>query len=174
MANLYISSINLLLICSFVWNSGCLLVTTCWAITTVCRLTHCRHRAMASHNQWVRIPERGHFGNQLTLVQNTTRQATSATAAPIPVRKRASKPKVRTGCTTCKIRRVKCDETKPNCKRCTSTGRKCDGYEFPPMVSFDSFLILFFGPGNPVFAELTSKSISAFPSALNISSLSGY
>ena len=37
-------------------------------------------------------------------------------------------PKTRTGCLTCKIRRVKCDEAKPNCKRCTSTGRKCDGY----------------------------------------------
>ncbi|KAL8787392.1 MAG: hypothetical protein Q9213_002275 [Squamulea squamosa] len=28
----------------------------------------------------------------------------------------------------CRIRRVKCDETKPSCVRCTSTGRKCDGY----------------------------------------------
>lgn len=25
-------------------------------------------------------------------------------------------------------RRVKCDEAKPYCQRCTSTGRKCDGY----------------------------------------------
>ncbi|KAI1469962.1 uncharacterized protein F4812DRAFT_457358 [Daldinia caldariorum] len=46
-------------------------------------------------------------------------------------RKRASKPKVRTGCITW-IRRVKCDETKPACTRCTSTGRKCDGYEGMP------------------------------------------
>ncbi|KAK3671148.1 hypothetical protein LTR78_008949 [Recurvomyces mirabilis] len=45
---------------------------------------------------------------------------------------RTSKPKVRTGCTTCKIRRVKCDETKPACTRCTTTGRKCDGYYIPP------------------------------------------
>ncbi|KAK5120504.1 hypothetical protein LTR85_006159 [Meristemomyces frigidus] len=45
---------------------------------------------------------------------------------------RASKPKVRTGCQTCKIRRVKCDETKPGCNRCSSTGRKCDGYSIPP------------------------------------------
>ncbi|KAM3074283.1 hypothetical protein ACMFMG_002903 [Clarireedia jacksonii] len=36
---------------------------------------------------------------------------------------------VRTGCRTCKIRRVKCDEDKPFCKKCTSTGRSCDGYE---------------------------------------------
>ncbi|RMY23165.1 hypothetical protein D0867_02220 [Hortaea werneckii] len=27
-----------------------------------------------------------------------------------------------------RIRRVKCDEAKPHCHRCTSTGRKCDGY----------------------------------------------
>lgn len=28
-----------------------------------------------------------------------------------------------------RIRRVKCDEAKPFCVRCTSTGRKCDGYD---------------------------------------------
>jgi hypothetical protein len=54
--------------------------------------------------------------------------------------------KVRTGCITCKyvpdppipreteltidrIRKIKCDEQKPHCFRCTSTGRKCDGYQ---------------------------------------------
>ncbi|KAL5000109.1 hypothetical protein BDV10DRAFT_193141 [Aspergillus recurvatus] len=41
---------------------------------------------------------------------------------------RASRPKIRTGCITCKIRRVKCDEGKPSCHRCLSTERKCDGY----------------------------------------------
>lgn len=65
-----------------------------------------------------------------------------------PARKGARRecgPKVKTGCLTCKyaslvlialpilislfrIRRIKCDEVKPSCKRCTSTGRKCDGY----------------------------------------------
>jgi hypothetical protein len=28
-----------------------------------------------------------------------------------------------------RIRRVKCDEVQPNCQRCTSTGRTCDGYD---------------------------------------------
>jgi hypothetical protein len=69
---------------------------------------------------------------------------------------RASKPKVKTGCQTCKyvqvtdatrgsasscgrgykneakyvyrIRRVKCDETKPSCLRCVRFGHQCDGY----------------------------------------------
>lgn len=38
------------------------------------------------------------------------------------------KRRARTGCITCRIRKIKCDETKPNCKKCTDTGRKCDGY----------------------------------------------
>jgi hypothetical protein len=38
------------------------------------------------------------------------------------------------------VRRVKCDETIPSCAKCTSTGRKCDGYQVqtqqtPPEVS---------------------------------------
>lgn len=58
-------------------------------------------------------------------------------------RKRPFLTKTRTGCLTCKVRKVrtspsrllhsltrqvKCDEEKPACRRCTSTGRKCDGY----------------------------------------------
>ncbi|KAJ6785315.1 hypothetical protein PWT90_04608 [Aphanocladium album] len=35
------------------------------------------------------------------------------------------------GCMTCRIRRVKCDEGKPHCRRCLSTGRRCDGYAAP-------------------------------------------
>ncbi|KAF7862488.1 hypothetical protein EAF04_007361 [Stromatinia cepivora] len=42
--------------------------------------------------------------------------------------RRASRPKAKTGCNTCKNRRVKCDETKPNCVRCQNLGRVCDGY----------------------------------------------
>ncbi|KAF5531347.1 transcriptional regulatory moc3 [Fusarium napiforme] len=47
----------------------------------------------------------------------------------------ASKPrprgrtKVKTGCATCRIRKIKCDEAKPFCEKCVKTGRKCDDYE---------------------------------------------
>ncbi|KAM6508506.1 hypothetical protein FALCPG4_018347 [Fusarium falciforme] len=34
----------------------------------------------------------------------------------------------RSGCITCKAKRVKCDETKPNCKACISRGDTCGGY----------------------------------------------
>jgi hypothetical protein len=37
-----------------------------------------------------------------------------------------------------RIRRVKCDETKPDCNRCTSTGRKCEGYPVPTPPRGDS------------------------------------
>ncbi|KAL4942595.1 hypothetical protein BDV06DRAFT_191795 [Aspergillus oleicola] len=36
--------------------------------------------------------------------------------------------RVKSGCRTCKIRKVKCDESFPVCTKCRSTGRVCDGY----------------------------------------------
>ncbi|KAK0649981.1 hypothetical protein B0T16DRAFT_410985 [Cercophora newfieldiana] len=45
-----------------------------------------------------------------------------------PKRKFKFHSKTRTGCGTCKARKVKCDEAKPVCRRCASTGRHCDGY----------------------------------------------
>ncbi|KAF5575512.1 C6 zinc finger domain-containing protein [Fusarium pseudocircinatum] len=36
--------------------------------------------------------------------------------------------RVKTGCSTCKARKVKCDEQRPSCRRCISTGLKCSGY----------------------------------------------
>ncbi|KAF4332878.1 C6 zinc finger [Fusarium beomiforme] len=44
---------------------------------------------------------------------------------------RVSNPKVRSGCLTCKKRRVKCDEGKPACARCIRGDFVCDGYEAP-------------------------------------------
>ncbi|KAL2691407.1 hypothetical protein Neosp_001792 [[Neocosmospora] mangrovei] len=50
--------------------------------------------------------------------------------------------KVKTGCLTCKSRKVKCDEAWPKCKRCTSTGRTCDGYRPPPVGSLSWDVLL--------------------------------
>ncbi|CAG7563124.1 unnamed protein product [Fusarium equiseti] len=41
---------------------------------------------------------------------------------------RKGRAKVKSGCKTCKVRKVKCDEGRPACQRCLSTGRICDGY----------------------------------------------
>ncbi|PBP23146.1 hypothetical protein BUE80_DR005849 [Diplocarpon rosae] len=50
---------------------------------------------------------------------------------PYP-KKRRSAPKVRTGCGTCRVRRVKCDEARPSCQRCQKFGAACAGYRPPP------------------------------------------
>ncbi|KAL2836709.1 hypothetical protein BJX68DRAFT_250474 [Aspergillus pseudodeflectus] len=39
---------------------------------------------------------------------------------------RASRPKVRTGCATCKSRHKKCDEGQPSCLMCIRAGRACE------------------------------------------------
>jgi hypothetical protein len=36
--------------------------------------------------------------------------------------------KTKTGCVTCRARRVKCDEVKPFCSKCVYSGRQCQGY----------------------------------------------
>lgn len=59
----------------------------------------------------------------------------SATARLLEARKkngRLGSKKSRSGCRTCKTRHIKCDEQKPECGRCRSTGRKCDGYVDSP------------------------------------------
>ncbi|KUJ15590.1 uncharacterized protein LY89DRAFT_720109 [Mollisia scopiformis] len=53
-------------------------------------------------------------------------------------RKRRCGPKVKTGCGTCKVRRIKCDEAKPSCQRCSGTGRKCDGYSSDITISTET------------------------------------
>ncbi|KAM0163571.1 hypothetical protein ACHAPG_001097 [Botrytis cinerea] len=57
----------------------------------------------------------------------------------IQKRTRRSGPKVKTGCGTCKTRRIKCDEAKPSCYRCSTTGRKCDGYSSDIVISSQAF-----------------------------------
>ncbi|KAJ5102763.1 hypothetical protein N7532_003292 [Penicillium argentinense] len=74
------------------------------------------------------------------------------------IRSRKSTPKVRTGCATCKIRRVKCDETRPTCHRCKTTGRICPGYAPPTGAiqksSIQIYSIPFKVPGSRTDREL--------------------
>ncbi|KAK0643687.1 hypothetical protein B0T16DRAFT_187807 [Cercophora newfieldiana] len=41
---------------------------------------------------------------------------------------RSGRGRVKSGCRTCKLRKIKCDEGRPACSRCISTGRVCEGY----------------------------------------------
>ncbi|KAL6894849.1 hypothetical protein GGI43DRAFT_386428 [Trichoderma evansii] len=49
-----------------------------------------------------------------------------ATKNDIAVRKRKTHRKSRLGCGNCKIRSVKCDESKPTCRRCQASGFTCN------------------------------------------------
>ena len=44
-------------------------------------------------------------------------------------RVKAWTPKVKTGCKTCKRRKIKCDESRPSCQRCVKAKLVCDGYD---------------------------------------------
>lgn len=80
-------------------------------------------------------------------------------------RKRACTSKVRTGCITCKERRVKCDEVKPTCTRCARAGHECRGYNHNPLRSQQR------PPGprsQPVTRRLLPRHRPAQPAALAI------
>ncbi|CEL06041.1 hypothetical protein ASPCAL07152 [Aspergillus calidoustus] len=49
----------------------------------------------------------------------------------------ARRTRSKTGCRTCRARHLKCDETPVACRNCSSTGRRCDGYDaqrLPPKL----------------------------------------
>ena len=105
-------------------------------------------------------------------------------------RKRARRPKARTGCITCKsrsssinhvglvsiddpaVRRIKCDETKPFCFKCTSTGRKCDGYESPS--SSERAVIVKAWPLSSVFKDAQERRAFSFFQARTKVQLAGF
>lgn len=64
----------------------------------------------------------------------STENETIACTTSVPRLKltRISKPKVRTGCVTCKKRHIKCDETKPWCTNCLKVSGHCEGYMIKP------------------------------------------
>ncbi|KAJ9609050.1 hypothetical protein H2200_006821 [Cladophialophora chaetospira] len=58
--------------------------------------------------------------------------------------------KVATGCINCKQRRVKCDEAKPECRRCTSSAQHCRGYIIRQAWIFEP------GDGSKAFSNVVS------------------
>lgn len=53
------------------------------------------------------------------------------------IRKKRFATKVRTGCISCRKRRVKCDETKPSCSICIKAGLICGGYQATFICKFN-------------------------------------
>ncbi|KAJ5935617.1 hypothetical protein N7466_005164 [Penicillium verhagenii] len=67
--------------------------------------------------------------------------------------------KVKSGCKTCKTRRVKCDESRPACRRCVSTGRVCDGYG------------IWGGGGSPYGPPQSNKALSTYCTPVPLGSM---
>ncbi|PMD37170.1 hypothetical protein L207DRAFT_585525 [Hyaloscypha variabilis F] len=67
--------------------------------------------------------------------------------------------KVRSGCITCKARRVKCDETKPSCLRCQTLRLECGGYARKQKPTPSSHRLL------PLVPKIQSVSKTAVPLA---------
>ncbi|KAI0416123.1 hypothetical protein F5X98DRAFT_201127 [Xylaria grammica] len=87
-------------------------------------------------------------------------------------RQRAYRPKTQAGCLTCKIRRVKCDEGRPACLRCTSTGRACDGYAHIKAATAPTSILA--GPSFEIQASRRSKRSFAFFVQRTCSQVAGF
>ena len=62
-----------------------------------------------------------------------------------------------------RVRHVKCDETKPSCQRCTTTGRTCDGYAVAPPRKTD-----------PEYAFLTLPTMASADSLYELRAFSHF
>jgi len=65
-------------------------------------------------------------------------------AAEASIRSRMSRRRTKTGCLTCRRRRIKCDEDRPICLNCIRSRRHCEGYVHraflrPPTVDYMHF-----------------------------------
>lgn len=50
---------------------------------------------------------------------------------------RTVKKRTKTGCQTCRTRRIKCDEGKPECRNCIKSKRQCGGTPAPLLMSLN-------------------------------------
>ena len=88
-----------------------------------------------------------HIPGSMSMTNNAISPISTApntTLSPAKPHRKAHN-KVKTGCLTCKIRKKKCDEAKPFCRRCVDTGRKCDGYMKQNAVIMEERTVLFGG-----------------------------
>ncbi|KAG5944851.1 hypothetical protein E4U53_006808 [Claviceps sorghi] len=100
------------------------------------------------------------------LQRSLVHRSFTATIGHRPRQSRQKKyaPKVRTGCLTCRNRRVKCDENKPTCLRCSKSGLHCQGYLYQDSVVVDAVVrspersAVLHGPGFSLAPVATTPS----------------
>ncbi|PHH69038.1 hypothetical protein CDD82_119 [Ophiocordyceps australis] len=69
------------------------------------------------------------------------------------------KKRTKTGCLTCRKRRIKCDENKPRCRNCIKSKRECEGYnqrvvfKDPMNAEHNHFAPAIYAGGNPYIGD---------------------
>ncbi|KAL5594690.1 uncharacterized protein BROUX77_008037 [Berkeleyomyces rouxiae] len=85
-----------------------------------------------------------------TSKSNNADSAGSTTASSSTAKKPVTRRRTKTGCMTCRKRRIKCDEGRPGCNNCQKSRKICEGYGprlyFKPPLT-DGAGALLFGPG---------------------------
>ncbi|ROT38628.1 hypothetical protein SODALDRAFT_276984 [Sodiomyces alkalinus F11] len=76
-------------------------------------------------------------------------------------KKSVARKRTKTGCLTCRKRRIKCDESKPICNNCTKSKRHCEGYN--QRVIFKDPIGAFHAGNNGPVPYLPESSQHAFP-----------
>ncbi|PTB59939.1 hypothetical protein M431DRAFT_526227 [Trichoderma harzianum CBS 226.95] len=77
------------------------------------------------------------------------------TSSP-PLQHTSPRSRVRTGCLICRARKIKCDEQRPNCQRCSKAKRKCVYKRRPPLMPLQ--------PAPPNIDNQQHKNSSSNPS----------
>ncbi|ATY62141.1 C6 zinc finger domain [Cordyceps militaris] len=98
-----------------------------------------------------------HFSPDSLLEEPRSRRRVKAEERPD--RKKRWTTKVKTGCATCRARRIKCDEGKPVCRRCVFSKRQCGGYMDQATPQYSS------NTGSCCSSPTSSVGISPYPSS---------
>lgn len=72
--------------------------------------------------------------------------------------------RVKSGCLTCRRRRIKCGEERPSCDNCAKSKRNCEGYT--PSIILKDPLLLFRAPYPKAFSHISSDNKSTDPTVL--------
>ena len=90
------------------------------------------NRGDASRKPPLRLPIIAPKDDHSSSASSSSRGGKTTTGPSVPPRARLP-PRSRTGCWTCRTRKVKCDEGRPICGQCTRLGHNCD---YSPRLSF--------------------------------------
>ncbi|KYK59422.1 Fungal transcriptional regulatory protein [Drechmeria coniospora] len=89
-------------------------------------------------------------------------------------KKAVGKKRTKTGCMTCRKRRIKCDENKPRCKNCIKSKRECKGYDrsLDPLGAQQShFATPLYAAGSPYLSNLMASHNARAPAPINLQAI---